>query len=491
MRLLTMRDVRVGFPQRDLFHIDKLEVFSGEKIGLIGANGAGKSTLFRVLTDDLDALEGTITTEGEWQLFRQFDDAHPADRLDDRDLAFWQLEALWQRGPETLSGGEKTRSRLSGILNTPGDMLLLDEPTSHLDLWGIQHLSNSLYRIESFILVSHDRVLLNEHCTRIWDIREGTIVDFPGNYDDYQAWLAMDLKRRAFEYEAYQEEKKRLKSVVLDYKTRAGKIDRKPKNMSYSEARQRDFTTSRRSYQGRSKSLHAAAKHTQKRLEQLEEKEPPERLFTIRPSFELTNPPKNKIIAEAEHLSFGFQGFDLLFSDTSFRLLRNKKTALLGPNGCGKSVFCELLVKGHPAIRSVPKARYGYFRQEMDLIDETKSVLDNMRAISCQSEEVNRSVLARMGFFRHDVNKQASLLSGGEKIRLSFAMLFVSDANVLVLDEPTNFLDLPSLEAIENMLLDYEGTMLFVSHDRQFIDRLADERWTIAGGRLIVMDSSD
>ena len=121
MRLLTMRDVRVGFPQRDLFHIDKLEVFSGEKIGLIGANGAGKSTLFRVLTDDLDALEGTITTEGEWQLFRQFDDAHPADRLDDRDLAFWQLEALWQRGPETLSGGEKTRSRLSGILNTPGD----------------------------------------------------------------------------------------------------------------------------------------------------------------------------------------------------------------------------------------------------------------------------------------------------------------------------------------------------------------------------------
>ncbi len=127
----------------------------------------------------------------------------------------------------------------------------------------------------------------------------------------------------------------------------------------------------------------------------------------------------------------------------------------------------------------------------MDLIDETKSVLDNMRAISCQSEEVNRSVLARMRFFRHDVNKQASLLSGGEKIRLSFAMLFVSDANVLVLDEPTNFLDLPSLEAIENMLLDYEGTMLFVSHDRQFIDRLADERWTIEGGRLIVMDSSD
>ncbi len=486
MRLLTMRDVRVGFPQRDLFYIDKLDIFSGERIGLIGANGAGKSTLFRLLMGEIEALEGTIDRAGEWHFFRQFDEAYSTDELDGRVLALWRVDALWQRGPHTLSGGEKTRNRLMGTLNTPGDILLLDEPTSHLDLQGIAYLSERLTDLHSLILISHDRALLNEHCTRIWDIREGTLFDFPGSYNDYQQWLKEDLKRRQSDDEVFAEERQRLQSVVTEYKRRATKIAKKPRGMSHSEARQRDFSTSRRSYQGRAKSLAAAAKHTERRLEQLEEKTRPEKTFVIRPSFQLTDPPSNRIIAEADHLTFGFDHDDPLFLDASFRLLRNRRTALVGPNGCGKSVFCRLLVHGHPAIRSVPKARYGYFRQEMDLVDPTRSIVDNMRALSCQTEEVNRSVLARMGFFQQDVNRRASQLSGGEKIRLSFAMLFVSDANVLVLDEPTNFLDLPSLEAVERMLMDYEGTMLFVSHDRQFINRLADERWTIREGKMVI-----
>ncbi len=491
MQLLELRDISMGFSDRELFTIEKLDIYTGERIGLIGANGSGKSTFLRLLMGEEKPLSGTIKRFGDWQQFRQFDEAFSADMIAEADIGLWGIASLWQRDPITLSGGEKTRSRLAKVLAAPGDMLLLDEPTSNLDMAGIEQLSAFLWTQESFILISHDRALLNEHCTRILDIREERLFDYPGNYDSYLAWLAADLRRREEAYEQYREEESRLTQLSKDLQSKAKKIAKKPKGMSASEAKQRDFVATHRSQGGKAKSMAAAAKHTEKRIEQLDKKDKPRQTYVIRPDFTLTDPPRNKVIAEAAALTFGYEKGSLLFDEAEFRLKREIRTALVGPNGCGKTALCRLIVEGHDGIRSVPKARYGYFRQEMELIDPGKTILENMRRISCQNEEIDRSILARMGFFRDTVHKQAAVLSGGEKVKLSFAMLFVSNANVLVLDEPTNYLDLPSLEAIEALLMDYEGTMLFVSHDRMLVRRLADEVWSIENGKIIVKKTAD
>lgn len=491
MHLLEMRDVRMGFSDLDLFTIDQLDIASGERIGLIGANGSGKSTLLRLMLGELEPLAGSIKRYGDWSFFRQFDTAYTPEDLGKTDYAYWGLATLWQRDPETLSGGEKTRSRLAKSLALPGDMLLLDEPTSNLDLSGIEQLSAYLWAEESFILISHDRELLNEHCTRILEIREGRLFDYPGNYDAYVAWLASDLKRREAEYEQYQEEERRLQDLSQELAKRSHKVSKRPKGMSSSEAKARDFAKGRRSNDSRSKRLASAAKHTEKRIEQLEKKERPQQAPVIRPDFELTNPPRNRIIAEATALRFGYDPERLLLDDAAFQLKRGVRTALIGPNGCGKTAFCRLLVDGHEGIRSVPRAKYGYFRQELEWIDPERTVLENIRYVSCQSETVDRSVLARMGFYRDTVHRKAAKLSGGERVKLAFGMLFVSDINVLVLDEPTNYLDLPSREAIEALLTDYEGTLLFVSHDRTFIRRLADEIWTMEEGKIKVIKAAD
>ncbi len=491
MQLLELRDISMGFSDRHLFTIEKLDIYSGERIGLIGANGSGKSTFLRLLMGEISPLTGTVKRFGNWQQFRQFDEAYSAEMIAEADIGLWGIASLWQRDPDTLSGGEKTRSRLAKVLSAPGDMLLLDEPTSNLDMDGIDRLSAFLWSQESFILISHDRALLNEHCTRILDIREERLFDYPGNYDAYQEWLAADLKRREEEYEQYREEEERLSRLSKDLKSKASKLTKKPKGMSSSEYKQRGFTATHRSGGGKAKSMAAAAKHTEKRIEQLEKKEKPRQGYVIRPDFTLTNPPRNKVIAEATSLTFGYEDAGLLFEETGFQLKRGVRTALIGPNGCGKTALCRLIAEGCEQIRSVPKARYAYFRQEMELIDPMKTILENIRKMSCQREETDRSVLARMGFFRDAVHKRGAVLSGGEKVKLSFAMLFVSDANVLLLDEPTNYLDLPSLEAIEALLRDYEGTMLFVSHDRTLVNHLADEIWAIEDRKIKLIKAAE
>lgn len=491
MQLLNLRDVVFGFADRILFSIPQLDIYSGERIGLIGENGSGKSTLLRLLIGDLEPEQGVIQRFGDWQLLRQFDDAFTADQISETDIAVWGIADIWHRETETMSGGEKMRSRLAKTFHTPGDILLLDEPSSNLDLEAIEQLSGMLYGLETFLLISHDRALLDEHCTRILDIREGRLYDYPGSYQAYTQWKAADLERRQFEYEQYLEEKRRLESVATDLKRRSHQVTKRPHGLSASEAKQRDFIATSRSYDGKSRSLASAAKHNERRIEQLEVKEKPEQTQVIRPDFSLTDPPRNRIVAESSDLSLAFDTDRKIFDEAAFQLKGNVRTALTGPNGSGKSCFCKMLCDGSDMIRTVPKARFGFFRQEMEWIDMRKTVLENVRIHSCQNETVDRSVLARMGFPQRRVHQLASTLSGGEQIKLSFAMLFVSAANVLVLDEPTNFLDIPSMEAIESLLLDYEGTLLFVSHDRHFVDHLADEIWQIEDGKIRISKTAE
>ncbi|MCR5772305.1 MAG: ATP-binding cassette domain-containing protein [Butyrivibrio sp.] len=165
-------------------------------------------------------------------------------------------------------------------------------------------------------------------------------------------------------------------------------------------------------------------------------------------------------------------------------MIRNgSKVAILGGNGAGKTTLLEL-IKKRDGVYVVPGAKIGYARQNMSQIDLSKTVLENVRRVSIQSESISRIVLARLLLSERDMNKKASELSDGERMKLSFAMLFVSDVNLLILDEPTNYLDIPSVEALEKMLVEYEGTLIFTSHDKVFVDRIATDRLYIGDGKI-------
>ena len=253
--------------------------------------------------------------------------------------------------------------------------------------------------------------------------------------------------------------------------------------MSNSEAKVREFTASHRSPASKAQMLERSARNIQQRMEHMEVKEKPRELPVIYPDFQLTDPPQNRIILQAERLSFAYPNGKVIFDDAFFQLPRGSRTALIGPNGAGKTTLFHLIRQGD-LVRSVPKARLGFFHQDLSGLQEKDTVLESVMRESVQKEGVARSVLARLLFSARDIGKPVSVLSGGEKIRLSFARLFVSAANVLILDEPTNYLDIPSVEALEKLFSEYEGTMLFASHDDAFVNAVATDRLVIGNHKI-------
>lgn len=468
--LLHVQQLSMAFGTRELFHINKFIMFEGDKIGLVGLNGAGKSTLLRLIAGELTADEGIIKRYCTPKYFSQLSGEHTSTNANTKELSLFGVQALVHQN--IISGGENTRLRLAELFSGDTALLLLDEPTSHLDKEGFAYIDQRLSTIDSFILVSHDRILLDKHCNIIIEIANGELQSYEGNYTSYLAQKAQAIERTQFEYEQYTEEVKRLTLAYRQVKEKAKKLDKKPKNITNSEAKAREFGARIRSPQGKAKSMEKSAQSIQSRIEHLEVKEKPRAIPQIRPVFALTDPPKNPIIMEAENFSFAYPNGKEVFKNATFRLLRNSRTVLLGANGAGKTTLIRLILAGEE-VRVVPKAKIGYLKQDLSDLKLHKTVLENALENSIQSESVVRTILARLLFSAQDIQKPVSVLSGGERVRLACARIFVSNANVLILDEPTNFLDIPSIEAIQSLLAEYEGTMIFTSHDSTFVKAIA------------------
>ena len=478
--LLSAENISASFSTRVLFQIDRLEIRAGDRIGLVGLNGSGKTTLLRLLCGKIAPEEGTIRFHCTPRYFSQRSDelSHCADPKELRNFGVGDFDDR-----DTVSGGENTRLRLAELFSESGSLFLLDEPTSHLDADGSAYLNYRLSRLDSFVLVSHDRDLLDRQCNTVMEIEAGKVKTYPGNYTDYCLQKEQAAKRTSFEYEQYTEEKRRLTEAYRAKKEQARRMERRPHGISASDAKDIALSSTRNPA-SKAKSMERSAANIKRRIEHMEIREKPRELDQIRPIFSLTDPPRNPIIMEAAALSFSYPNGKEIFKNTSFRLFRASRTVLLGENGAGKTTLIRLILEGE-RIRIVPRANIGYLRQDLSDLRSDSTVLESAMETSVQPPNIVRNVLARLLFTAQDIQKPISVLSGGERVRLAFARIFVSRANVLVLDEPTNYLDIPSIEAIQALLSCYEGTLLFTSHDRAFVRAIATDALMIRDGQLI------
>lgn len=477
--LLSANHIVKYFGERKILEFEKLTVHEGDHIGIVGVNGVGKTTLLNILSGELTPDEGSVIREVPVSYFKQFRER--VEQVDPQKCRKLGLSGKLSR--EHLSGGEMTRLGLAAM-NKDSLLTFADEPTANLDADGVELCCQMLEQCSTLLLISHDRAVLNRLCTRIIEVKDGHLHFYTGNFTAYHEQREQDFKRQEFEYQQYRSEKSRLEKAAYQRGQASNSVRKAPSRMGNSEAR-----LHKRAAGEKMEKLDNARKTILSRLEQLEVKAKPQEAPQVRIDFSLTDPPSNREIVMGNHITFGY-GKDLIFENASFSLPKGSKTALVGPNGAGKTTLMELIWSNAPGIRLVPKAKIGYFKQSLDTLDLSKTVLENVMETSVQSENTMRGILARLLIRREDVFKKVGVLSGGERVKLAFAKLFGSPANLLLLDEPTNFLDMPAIEALQKMVADYEGTVLFVSHDRTFSDGCATRILRIEGRKLIPFDGN-
>ena len=479
--ILEANDIQVSFGDRLLLNVERLSIFDGERIGLIGENGMGKTTLMRVLAGELAPESGTVRRLSPAAMIRQQGDADAGGDAETRAL----FRARDTR--EGLSGGEMTRNRIAGALSARSGLLLADEPTTDLDQEGLALLRRKLSGFPgAVLLVSHDRALLREICTRIWYLEDGKVTDFPGGYDAFMEERTRQRERAAFEYDQYKTEKKRLKESAQRMTEWASQVRKAPSRMGNSEARLHTHE-----WTNAVLGLSSAKRKIQNRIDHLEVKEKPRTLPVITMKLGVTHPveAKNALEFRCTYLEAGGK---TLLRDTGFVLPAGSRTALIGPNGCGKTTLLRTLsgqagdgVRFRGNARFNPAVRTGWFDQHHEsTLNLEASVLENVMRESVHPEHFARTVMACLGLRGDDVYKPLNLLSGGERAKAALGKLLLMDCNTLLLDEPTNHLDLFTMEELEKLLAGYGGTLLFVSHDEEFIRKTATRIISFENERL-------
>lgn len=519
--ILACHNISKAFGDQIIVKSGSFHIEDKEKAALIGLNGAGKSTILKMIMKELDTDSGDIvlakgksigylsqhqdlsctrsileelrTAKEELiQMEKQIRTIElelkhlEGDELENRLHSYHLLmerfeqangyayqseivgvlkglgfqEHEFSKEVNTLSGGQKTRVALGKLLITKPDILLLDEPTNHLDMNSISWLENYLMNYDGAVLiVSHDRYFLNRVVSKVIEIEHGEILMFPGNYSQFAAKKQLIRETKIKEYLNQQQEIKHQEAVI---------------------EKLRSFN--------REKSI-KRAESREKMLEKMERIEKPseeksELRFTLEPSCTSGND-----VLVVENLSKAF-GEHKLFQNVSFEIKRGEHVAIIGDNGTGKTTLLKILNQVLPAdtglFRLGTKVNIGYYDQEHHVLNMSKNVFDEISdAYPSLTNTQIRNTLAAFLFTGDDVYKLISDLSGGERGRVSLAKLMLSEANFLILDEPTNHLDIASKEILEKALNEYTGTVLYVSHDRYFINQTATRIMDLVNGTFV------
>ena len=475
MLVIESGNIKKFYGDRLVLDIDKLNIYSEDRIGVVGVNGVGKTTLINILSKRIDPDEGWVKLRGKTEYISQLDEPEVYEISSEMASKFG-VHRLWN---ENMSGGEKTRFKIAKALENESILIFADEPTSNMDIEGIELAEKMLTEYKGgLIIISHDRSFLDKLCNKIIELEGGKIKIYEGNYSDYSRQKLHDKERAQFEYEEYIKEKKRLEGVIADTKQKAGSIKRPPNRMGNSEARLHKMGG-----QKAKANLDRKIRNVEKRIEHLEVKEKPKKISKINIDIMPSDDIYSKIIIEGKKVNKSF-GNKIIFKDAEFSIYNGSKVALIGPNGCGKTTLIKMIMDRDNSIRLSKGARIGYFSQDMSILNNNLSIIDNVMESSIYPENFARLLLARLLFKGDEVYKKVGVLSGGEQIKVSFAKILLQDINLLILDEPTNYLDINSLEVMEDTLKDYDRTLLFVSHDRSLISKVATQIMTVENYKI-------
>lgn len=512
MIILQVNQLTKSFLSDEILKDVKLEVQHRDRVALVGRNGAGKSTLLKIIAGQLSYDSGEIIIPKDitigyleqhagleskrtiWEemmtvfeplkkqemRLRELEQqmADPSvyesptnysrimaeyDQLQHsfKESGGYQYEAdtrsvlhgmkffpdMYDKPVSSLSGGQRTRLALAKLLLSKPDLLILDEPTNHLDIETLSWLENYLKAYTGAILiVSHDRYFLDQIVNIVYEVSRTRVTKYIGNYSDYLDQKAKQYERDLKMYEQQQDEKAKLEAFIQKNIARA--------------------------------STAKLAKSRRKMLERTQWMDAPigdEKSAKF--GFDIERQSGNDVLS-IDDLSIGYEQNQIISENIYLRIFRQDRVAIVGPNGVGKSTLLKTIVKDlsplSGSIRYGTNVKIGYYDQEQAKLDSNKTVLNELwDEWPLINEKEIRSVLGQFLFSGDDVLKLVNTLSGGEKARLALAKLMLQKANFLVLDEPTNHLDLDSKEVLENALMDYPGTILFVSHDRYFMNKIA------------------
>jgi len=527
MHLIGLKDVSFSytFGEGNLFEKVNLDINSGDRIGFIGPNGCGKTTLLKIILGEEKLVSGkrvqtksnlqigylsqesTVEYEGSvldyileafpqiQKLYREFKnlerDSSDVGRATEYTLlqerfasaGGWEVKAEAEKTlsglnftkDETaldfkvLSSGQKTKANLAKILLSKPDFMVLDEPTNHLDLSSLEWLEKWLLGFKgTLLIVSHDRAFLDKTVNKIWDLRRGALKEYKGDYSFYYQQREEEIERQWREYEDKRKEVKRLK---IESQRKRVWAKRKEKQRIGAGGAKGHITAV-------AAKLAKRAKAVEKRIEHIERVEKPFEEKRITLNFPNLAPSGNMVLSVTD-LSKSY-GNKMLFTDLNFSILKGENLAVTGPNGSGKTTILKIILgeiepdKGEAVLGH--KVKIGYFDQERKWLSQEKSILEEATSSDISGDEVwIRTVLGSLMLRRDSVFKRIKDLSEGEKGKVMIAKLLLSGANFLILDEPTNHLDIDAREALENALINYPGSILFVTHDRYLIKKLGHE----------------
>ena len=491
-----------GFGGNTLFENIQFEVRNNEKIALIGNNGCGKTTLLKIMAGEEELDSGVIhkandcrigylaqtTFENEensvqeemntvfWEdlkikeklevVYKRMESDHSEALLEEYaslQHAFEErggytiqssIETVFtkfgfkeedlSRQIKTFSGGQRTRIAFVKLLLSQPDILLLDEPTNHLDLETIEWLEGFVKRYpKAVVLVSHDRTFINNVADEIYEIEWGVMRRYVGNYDTFLKTKESDIERQKSAYARQQKEIERIEALIEKFRYKKNKAAFAQSKIKYLERMDRieDVNTSKKSFKAH---FHARIRG-------------------------------GKRVLEVKDLAIGY---DHILCKVSFEIMQHERVAVIGPNGKGKSTLVKTIMDLIPSLGGEKmlghQIEIGYFDQDLAQFNSSNTILEEVwNEYPDMTRSEVRTALGCFLFTGDDVFKTIDCLSGGEKVRLSLVKLMLKQPNFLIMDEPTNHLDLAGKEALENSLKEYDGTMMFVSHDRYFINKLA------------------
>ena len=465
MQLIKINKLKKYYGDRLILNIDKLEIFDGDKIGLVGVNGSGKTTLLNIICGKESYEAGNVFLDVNYSYINQLEEeVHIEESKISKELK------LPNEYTSFLSGGEKVKARVAKALNNSSRIIIADEPTSNLDVKSIKYLEEKFNRFNgAILLVSHDRDFLDNICNKIIEIDESKVTMFNGNYSSYLKQKEEMDNRESFEYNQYIKEKRRLEEAIVIKTSLKDGIKKTPKRFGNSEARLHKMGN-----QSAKKNMDNSIKAIKTRIEKLEEKDKPKENIVIKIDIAEGNEFYSNYPIEIKDINISFEN-KLILRNSSFKLKKNKRVALIGENGCGKTTLLKAIIDNNKGVKIANRVKIGYFQQDLMILNEDTTILDNILESSSENETFIRIVLSRFLFRKNDVYKKVSILSGGEKVRVALCKILLSDNNLLILDEPTNYLDIQSMEALEEALKNSNKTMIIVSHDRRFISNVCNE----------------